>query len=134
MARKPSTIDEYLATVRGEQLAALERLRKTIHSIVPAAEECISYGLPAFRLDGVAIAGFAATAKGCSYFPFSGSTLEALAGQLEGYERSKGSLHFTPGRPLPVALVRKLIKARIAESGGRAMSPLEKSRPPRRRG
>jgi uncharacterized protein YdhG (YjbR/CyaY superfamily) len=115
MVRKPTTIDEYLATVSGERLVALERLRKTFRAIVPDAEECISYNLPAVRLDGVVVAGFCATAKGCSYFPFSGSTLDTLASHLGGYERTKGSLHFSPAKPLPVGLVRRLIKARIAE-------------------
>ncbi len=116
MARKPTTIDEYLAPVSGDRRAALEKLRKTIRSIIPKAEECISYAIPAFRLDGAIVAGFCATAKGCSYFPFSGSTLRTLSAGLDGYERTKSSLHFLPARPLPAALVRKLIKARIAET------------------
>jgi uncharacterized protein YdhG (YjbR/CyaY superfamily) len=78
MARKPTSIDQYLATVKGDKRAALDKLRKTIRAIVPRAEECISYSIPAFRLDGKIVAGFAATAKGCSYFPFSGSRLESL--------------------------------------------------------
>jgi uncharacterized protein YdhG (YjbR/CyaY superfamily) len=115
MARKPTTIDEYLAQVRGEKRAALDRLRQTIRAIVPKAEECISYGMPAFRFNGKIVAGFAATAKGCSYFPFSGSTLGTLADELENYDRTKSSLHFDPAEPLPVTLVRKLIKTRVAE-------------------
>ena len=116
MARKPTTIDEYLAAVKGEKRAALDKLRKTIRGIVPKAEECISYGIPAFRLDGNIVAGFAATKKGCSYFPFSGSTLGSLAEEVEDYEQTKSSLHFDPAAPLPATLVRKLIKARIAET------------------
>jgi uncharacterized protein YdhG (YjbR/CyaY superfamily) len=115
MARKPTAIDEYLATVRGERRTALDKLRKTIRAIIPRAEECMSYRIPAFRLDGRIVAGFAATAKGCSYFPFSGSTLRTLASELEDYDRTKGSLHFEPAAPLPATLVRKLIKVRIAE-------------------
>src|SRR5690242_2951611 len=113
MARKPRTIDEYLSTAEGEKRAALDRLRKTIRSIVPEAEECISYGIPAFRLEGRIVAGFAATKKGCSYFPFSGSTLATLGADLRDYEQTKSSLHFDAARPLPAALVRKLIKARM---------------------
>ena len=113
--RKPSTIDAYLATVTGEKRAALDKLRKAIRAVVPRAEECISYLMPAFRLDGRIVAGFAATAKGCSYFPFSGSTLRTLAKEVADYDQTKGSLHFDPSRPLPATLVRKLIKARIAE-------------------
>jgi uncharacterized protein YdhG (YjbR/CyaY superfamily) len=115
MAPKPMTIDKYLASVTGERRTALEKLRKTIRSILPKAEECISYGIPAYRLDGTVVAGFCARAKGCSYLPFSGSTLATLAGELEGYSRTKSSLHFDADAPLPAALVRKLIKARIAE-------------------
>ena len=118
MTRKPTTIDEYLATVSAEKRAALEKLRKTIRSIVPTAEECISYGIPAFRLDGAVVAGFCATTKGCSYFPFSGSTLRALSDELAGYDKTKSSLHFQPDEPLPVSLVRKLLGARIAETQG----------------
>lgn len=110
-----SEIDEYLATITGDQRAALDKLRKTIRSIVPRAEECISYRMPAFRLDGRIIAGFQPTAKGCSYYPFSGRTLQTLAGDLKGYGKTKGALHFHPDKPLPAALVRKLLEARIAE-------------------
>jgi uncharacterized protein YdhG (YjbR/CyaY superfamily) len=116
VARKPTTIDAYLAMVKGEKRAALEKLRKTIRAIIPQAEECISYRIPAFRLNGKIVAGFLATAKGCSYFPFSGTTLTTLAEELEGYEMTKGSLHFDPYKALPAALVRKLIKARMAET------------------
>lgn len=116
MVRKAATIDEYLATVTGDRRLALDRLRKTVRSIVPRAEECISYGIPAFRLNGKVIAGFAATAKGCSYFPFSGRTLTTLTKVLGGHERTKSSLHFDPLEPLPAALVRKLIRTRIAET------------------
>ena len=116
MARKFTTIDEYLATVSGDKRTALDRLRKTIRSVVPKAHECISYGIPAFRLKDTVVAGFCATRKGCSYFPFSGSTLGALATDLEGYDRTKSALHFHPEKPLSANLVSKLIKARIAET------------------
>ena len=72
---------------------------------------------------GPIIAGFAATAKGCSYFPFSGTTLSTLAPDVAGDSRTKSALHFTPERPLPVALVRKLLRARLAEVGTRAKRP-----------
>ena len=111
----PTTIDDYLAAVTDEQRAALERLRATIRRIVPNAEECISYRMPAFRLEGRIIAGFAAFTHGCSYFPFSGRTLATLAHELRDYDQTKSALHFDTARPLPVTLVRKLIKARIAE-------------------
>jgi uncharacterized protein YdhG (YjbR/CyaY superfamily) len=115
---KPTTIDEYLAGVGADQRAALEKLRKIIHAAVPKAEECIDYGVAAFRLNGKAIAGFGAGAKHCSYFPMSGATIHTLRAELKGYETTKGSIHFSPDKPLPAALVRKLVKARIAEIKG----------------
>jgi uncharacterized protein YdhG (YjbR/CyaY superfamily) len=116
MGKKPESIDEYLESVSEDRRAVLETLRRTIHSIVPGLEECISYSMPAFRHEGQVIAGFQATAKGCSYYPFSGTTLSTLSSELSGYGQTKSALHFTPERPLPVALVRKLLRARIAES------------------
>jgi uncharacterized protein YdhG (YjbR/CyaY superfamily) len=115
MIRKAASIDEYLSTVTGSRRKALEHLRKTLRSIIPGAEECISYNMPAFRLDGAVVAGFLATTKGCSYFPFSGATLRTLARELRGYETTKGSLHFDPEKPLPASLLRKLVRARMAE-------------------
>lgn len=118
-ARRATTVDAYLAEVKGERRAALEALRQTIRRLVPGAEECISYGMPAFRLEGRIVAGFAATAKGCSYYPFSGTTLGTLARELEGWEGTKSAVHFAPDRPLPRTLVRKLIETRIAEGTSR---------------
>jgi len=116
MKRKVSTIDAYFATLSDPaRRRALEDLRKKIRSVIPDAEECISYNLPAFRLQSVFVAGFSATTKGCSYFPFSGTTLTTLAKEVAKYDQTKGSLHFSPTKPLPLALVRKLIKARIGE-------------------
>lgn len=112
---KPATIDAYLATVEGERRVALEALRAAIRRAAPAAVECISYGMPAFRVDGRVVAGFLATAKGCSYYPFSGATLSTLAAELEGFERTPGALHFSPARPLSTRLVRKLVATRLAE-------------------
>jgi len=108
-------MDAYLSGVKGDRRTTLEALRRTIRSLVPRAEECISYGIPAFRLDGRIVAGFAATATGCSYYPFSGSTLAALAPQLAGWKGTKSAVHFAPDHPLPVALVRTLLRTRIAE-------------------
>jgi uncharacterized protein YdhG (YjbR/CyaY superfamily) len=113
--RRDLAIDEYLADANPDRRAPLQKLRQTIHSIVPEAEECISYGMPAFRYQGRIIAGFQATSKGCSYYPFSGSTLKTLAADLDGYTKTKGALHFGPDKPLPASLVRKLLEARIAE-------------------
>jgi len=113
---KSATIDQYLEQVPEDRRQALQSLRARIRAIVPNVEECISYRIPAFRLNGAVIAGFCATAKGCSYFPFSGSTLKTLGRDLTHYEQTKSSLHFTPEKPLPSALLRKLIRARIKET------------------
>ena len=113
--KRESAIDEYLATVSAPNRALLQRLRKTIHAIVPGVEECISYRLPAFRLGKSVIAGFSATSKGCSYYPFSGKTLTTLAREIDGHSHTKSALHFSPKRPLPVSLVRELLNARMAE-------------------
>src|SRR4051812_35277748 len=87
-----------------------------IHGILPRAEECISYSMPAFRHDGRVVAGFLATAKGCSYFPFSGSTLATLAKDVERYDQTKSALHFDPARGIPSTLIRKLLNTRVAET------------------
>ena len=115
MAATPTTIDEYLAGVNADQRAALEKLRKTIKAIAPTAEEGISYGLAAFRLNGKPLAGLGASANHCAFYPMSGFIVEAHKDDLAEYETSKGTIRFAPDKLLPVALVRKLIKARIAE-------------------
>jgi uncharacterized protein YdhG (YjbR/CyaY superfamily) len=112
---KPGNIDEYFAALGSDQRATLEKLRKTIRAAVPKAEECISYGLAAFRLHGKPIAGLGAGAEHCAYYPMSGSIVEACADLLEAYETSKGAIRFPVDKPLPATLVRKLLKARIAE-------------------
>jgi len=117
---KPTPIDDYLRTVPEDRRRSLVDLRAKIRSVVPAAEECLSYRIPAFRLHGAIVAGFHATKKGCSYFPFSGSTLRTVAPFVRAYDRTKSALHFTPDKPLPMTLVRRLIKARMAEIEGRS--------------
>jgi uncharacterized protein YdhG (YjbR/CyaY superfamily) len=112
-ATRNPAIDAYLEDVNDNSRRLLVNLRETIHTLVPGLEECISYRLPAFRYVDRIIAGFAATAKGGSYYPFSGTTLGTLAADLEEYNQTKGALHFDA--PLPTALVRKLLQARIDE-------------------
>lgn len=118
MKAKPrvKTIDEYLAALSDEKRAALEKLRKTIKAAAPKAEECISYQLPAFRLGGRMLVAFGATANHCAFYPMSSSTVEAYKDELKGYDTSKGTVRFQAGNPLPATLVRKLVKARIAEN------------------
>jgi uncharacterized protein YdhG (YjbR/CyaY superfamily) len=116
MRGKPATIDEYLAAVDEPSRTALETLRKAIKAAAPRAEECISYGLPAFRLEGKVLVGFGAARNHCAFYPMSATTVKEHEGDLEGYDTSKGTIRFQASRPLPVALVRKLVKARIAEN------------------
>ena len=116
-------VEAYLAKLSGPRRTALEVLRRSIREVVPQAEECLSYGIPAYRLEGRVVAGFCARRDGCSYFPFSGRTLATLAPALAGYQRTKSSLHFGPERTLPAALVRRLIRTRLAEPTGRTRAP-----------
>jgi uncharacterized protein YdhG (YjbR/CyaY superfamily) len=119
MAAKPKTIDEYLAALSTDKRAALEKLRKTIRAAAPKAEEYLSYGLAAFRLNGRPLVAFGATANHCAFYLMSGSTVEAHRAELKDYDLSKGTIRFQADKPLPVALVRKLVKARIAENEAR---------------
>ena len=110
------TIDEYLATLGNDQRAALGKLRKAIRAAAPKAEECISYRLPAFRLNGKPLVAFGAAKNHCAFYPMSSSTVESHRNELKGYDTSKGTIRFPASHPLPTALVRKLVKARIAEN------------------
>jgi len=126
---KIETINDYLAALPPDRRAALQKLRRTIHSTVKDVEECISYSMPAFRHEGHVVAGFMATAKGCSYYPFSGQTLSSLEQEIAAYSHTKSALHFDPGRGLPVTLVRRLLRARIAET--RSPKPSSRKSPSR---
>jgi uncharacterized protein YdhG (YjbR/CyaY superfamily) len=109
-------IDEYLDALDEPKRATLAQLRDTIVAAVPDLEQGISYGLPAFRLQGKTVAGFGAFKNHLSYLPHSGSVLPRLAAETEGYTKTKSSLHFPIDQPLSEALVRKLLDARIAEA------------------
>jgi uncharacterized protein YdhG (YjbR/CyaY superfamily) len=108
-------IDQYLSALPGPQRATLSQLRDTIVAIVPDAEQCISYGMPAFKLRGKTIAGFAAFKNHLSYVPHSGSVIACLGKETERYAKTKGSLHFSIEEPLPKELVKKLLDARMAD-------------------
>ena len=116
MADKPTTIDAYLATIADDKRVALENLRKAIRDAAPEAEECISYQLPAFRLNGKMLVGFSATANHCAFYLMNATTVEAYKDELKEYDTSKGTVRFQTDNPLPKTLVKKLIKARIAEN------------------
>lgn len=110
-------VDDYLASLEQPKRDALAGLRQTILELVPEAEECISYGMPAYRVGGTTIAGFAAFKNHLSFLPHSGSVLDKLSGELAGYQATKGSLHFAVDRPLPRHLVASLLDTRMAEAG-----------------
>lgn len=110
-------VDAYLAGVEEPKRSTLEALRRSIRVIVPGAEECISYGMPAFRVSGKAVAGFAAFKNHLAYLPHSGEVLASLGDRLDGYERTSGSLHFAVDEQLPDELVRALVDAKLAILG-----------------
>ena len=109
-------IDAYLAALDEPKQATLGELRRTILGIVPDAEQCISYGMPAFRLRGKVVAGFAAFKNHLSYFPHSGSVLAELGDDISHYVTSSGALQFPVDAPLPAALVEKLLAVRISQA------------------
>jgi uncharacterized protein YdhG (YjbR/CyaY superfamily) len=109
---KPQSIDEYLARVPAESRAALERLRRTIKSSAPKAVETISYQIPTFKLDGRMLVSFAAFSEHCSFFPGAGP-IQLHQDELKSFPTSKGTIRFTPDRPLSAELVKKLVKTRM---------------------
>ena len=119
---KAQTINEFLATLSADKRAALQKLRRAIRAAAPKAEECISSGIPAFRLGGRFLLGFGAGAKHCAFYPGS-FPIEAHAKALKAYDLSKGTIRFSPDRPLPSALVRKLVKSRIAQHARKYSAP-----------
>ena len=111
----PKNVDEYLAGVPEPARSTLNKMRAAIRSTVPPeATETISYGMPAFKHKGVLV-WFAAFSKHCSLFPGS-SVIEAFKNELKGFTTSKGTIHFPTDKPLPTALVRKMVKARVAQT------------------
>jgi uncharacterized protein YdhG (YjbR/CyaY superfamily) len=110
-------IDDYLAALTEPKRSTLEQLRRRIRDVIPESEECLSYGLPAFRLDGKVVAGFAAFNNHLSYLPHSGSVLPALADELAPYQRTKGALHLPIDQPLAPDLVKLLVRTRMTELG-----------------
>lgn len=110
-----NAVDEYLASCPEPQRATLQALRVTIKKILPGAEETIYYGVPAYKVDGKGVAGFAAFKKHCSYFPMSGSVFDQMRTELATFAISKGALQFPVDKPLSAVLVKKLIKVRLAE-------------------
>ena len=110
----PQTVDDYLAALPEEAKATLEKIRKTIKAVAPKATELISYQIPMYKHHGMLV-GFAAFKDHCSFFPGT-KALATYKDELKAYKTSKGTIRFPIGKPLPAALVKKLVKTRIAEN------------------
>ena len=110
----------YLARVPADARKSLQRLRRDIKAAAPGAEDCISYGVPSFRLNGRLLVCYKAARSHCSFHPMSTAVIRAHAKDLESYSISPGTVRFTPGKALPMRLVRKLVKTRVAELNNRA--------------
>lgn len=110
MSIKANTVDAYLAAVPPAQRVALKKLRAIIRASAPQAEECISYGIPSYKLHGYLV-GFGAGKNHCSFYP--GAVISRFKVELKNYDTSKGTIRFQPDKPIPAALVRKLVKLRV---------------------
>ncbi|HII39882.1 MAG TPA: hypothetical protein HA326_01535 [Thermoplasmata archaeon] len=128
----PGSVDEYLAKVPAEMRATLQDLRKTIRAAAPDAEEVISYRIPAFRHHGILVY-YAAFSEHCSIFVGSVSTQRKFAAELRPFAAGKGTVHFTPQRPLPAALVTRIVKARVAENKARERAKHQRVAPTSKR-
>ena len=111
-----TSVEDYLAALPEAPRAALEKLRKTIKATAPEATETISYQMPAFKLDGRFLVSYAAFKDHCSLFPASTKVMEALGEEMKSYVSGKGTIRFTVDKPLPSALVKRIVKARIEEN------------------
>ena len=114
-ANEPKSHDDYLTAVTEDKRAALQRLRRAIKAAAPKAEECISYQVPAFRLNGRFLVAYGAATNHCAFYP--GSTVKALKDELKGYDTAKGTIRFPASKPLPAGLVRTLVRLLIEETG-----------------
>jgi len=116
MAKAPKTVDEYLAGVPEPAHTTLNKLRATIRAAAPKeATEAISYGMPSFRYKGGPLVYYAAFAEHCSFFPASVAVMQQFANELKAYPTSKGTIRYPQDKPLPAALVKKMVQARVAQ-------------------
>ena len=109
------TVDAYLDDQPDDVRATLEKIRRAVRSVAPSATEKISYGIPAFHVEGHYLVYYAGFKKHCSFFPASGSVTERFADELAAFDVSKGTIRFTVDDPLPIPLVKRMVKARIEE-------------------
>jgi uncharacterized protein YdhG (YjbR/CyaY superfamily) len=110
-----SAIDEYLVGLAPAQRAALEHVCAVVRRAIPEAEESKSYGMPAFIYEGRPLLGFRAAKKHLSIFPFSPAVVEAVKDRLDGFDLSKGTIRFSPDRPLPDDVLKEVVRARLRE-------------------
>jgi uncharacterized protein YdhG (YjbR/CyaY superfamily) len=121
ISKVPKDIDEYLAGVPEPARTTLNKVRAVIRSVVPKeATEAISYRIPTFKYKGSLLA-FAAFKNHCSLFPMSMAVIETFKNELKGYQTFKGTIHFPLDKPLPAALLKKMVKARIAQNEERKL-------------
>jgi uncharacterized protein YdhG (YjbR/CyaY superfamily) len=118
MKKPPTTIDAWLEQVGDDQRAALQKLRKQIRAAAPNAVECINYGVPTFKLDGRSLVHFGAGQHHCAFYTGK-SPIVTFAKELAAFETSTGTVRFTPTKPIPPALVARIVKARIEENAAR---------------
>jgi uncharacterized protein YdhG (YjbR/CyaY superfamily) len=118
--KKVASVDEFLAAVPADKRAALKTLRAAIRGAAPNATEGISYGVPTFKIDGHPLVSYGLAKTHCSFYLMSYAVMRSQAAALKGYKLGRGSVQFPADRPLPATLVRRLVKARIAEVEGAA--------------
>ena len=123
-----TAVDKYLAKVPEDTRATLEKLRKTIRAAAPESVEALWYQMPTIKVDGRPIMSFAAFKNHCSIFPMSYAFIRAHEEELKPFYTSKGTIRFTAAKPLPAALVKKLVKARIKENEARAQARAAKKK------
>jgi|ERR671910_1477961 uncharacterized protein YdhG (YjbR/CyaY superfamily) len=115
-----SSFDDYLATLPDPQRAELERIRQVVRRLVTDAEEATSYGMPAFKYKQRPLLGFRASKNHLSVFPFSPAAIDAARGALAGFDVAKGTVRFTPDKPIPDAALEQLLRHRLLEIEGAA--------------
>lgn len=125
--KRYTTVEEYLDDAEPDKLAALAKLRKTILTVIPKAEEYISYGMPTFKYHGPLVS-YAAFKNHCSLFPWNATLIKKFAAELKDYKTSKGTIQFTVEKPLPIPLIKKLIKERVKENEEKLLAKHTKSK------
>jgi uncharacterized protein YdhG (YjbR/CyaY superfamily) len=129
---KPATVADYFANLTPDKRAGLEKIRRALKALLPKAEECISYGVPALRHPDGVVVYYAAMKTHLSFFPTS-YPIEACAEDLKGYATSRGTIRFPIAKPLPAPLLKKLVRARLEQMAARRSEGGEGSKGRKRR-